>query len=280
MTDDPVKHCPRCKQTKPLTLEFWRHRSEKRHLWRPYCFVCDRPPKKGPRPSLIVDDKKHCRECKQWFQATVANFGLNITDGIKYLRPYCKSCQTIRQARYVSENRSKIRAHAKRSYDKHREQRVQREIARDQRERADPILGPIRRAKFNAMAAKRRQNPEYLKRLREWDRQYAKTPIGSARYNRRRARETGAPGEYTRSDVIAIAEGQGHRCFWCNHDITNKVCADHYIPLSRGGSNYASNIVAACGSCNSKKHNKLPDEFRKYLKLRAAIESRQSARLG
>jgi 5-methylcytosine-specific restriction endonuclease McrA len=33
---------------------------------------------------------------------------------------------------------------------------------------------------------------------------------------------------------------------------------DHVIPLSRGGSNWPTNLVCACGQCNSRKCDKLP----------------------
>lgn len=275
MDDIPSKLCPRCKELKPLNEPHWRHRSDKRHLWRPYCFKCDRPPIKGPRPSLIVEGQKLCNECKKWFPANTDTFGVNKVNGVMYLRSKCKPCQTITHARFVAKNPSKIKAIAKRAYNKNREKIIQKEIERDKKERADPVLGPIRREKHNLMAAKRRKNPDYLEYMRERDRKYAQTPAGSARYTRRRARKIGAEGSYTKADLILIAEKQGFQCYWCLCDISNKPTADHYIPLSRGGSNYPENIVAACGPCNSTKHNKLPEEFIEFLKLRNARACRQ-----
>jgi 5-methylcytosine-specific restriction endonuclease McrA len=38
-------------------------------------------------------------------------------------------------------------------------------------------------------------------------------------------------------------------------------CLDHVLPLSRGGSNAPTNLVVACRSCNSRKHNRTPLEF-------------------
>lgn len=35
---------------------------------------------------------------------------------------------------------------------------------------------------------------------------------------------------------------------------------DHILPISRGGQNYWSNVVAACSTCNLKKANRLPKE--------------------
>jgi 5-methylcytosine-specific restriction endonuclease McrA len=36
---------------------------------------------------------------------------------------------------------------------------------------------------------------------------------------------------------------------------------DHLIPLSRGGLNEWTNVVAACSPCNTKKSNRLPNEI-------------------
>ena len=257
-----MKRCPRCTRSLPLTLEFWRKRSPPQsHLWRPYCRVCDRPPKKGPRPSLIVDGMKACKMCKEIFPATFEFFDKHKQGSI-YLRSYCRACNTKRHALWVQSNRAKVRAAAKKSYRKHRQERIARELTRDRKLRADPVLGPARRAAYAAMAQKRRENPEYVKRIRAWDRQYAKTDAGRARYDRRRARKADAPGQFTRSEFREIARRQDYLCFWCGTNIAERSVADHYIPLSRGGTNYPSNIVASCASCNSKKHNKLPQEFK------------------
>ncbi|WP_442947121.1 HNH endonuclease [Novosphingobium sp.] len=39
------------------------------------------------------------------------------------------------------------------------------------------------------------------------------------------------------------------------------MCVDHIIPLSRGGSNLDSNLVACCIPCNSSKSDRLPSEW-------------------
>lgn len=40
------------------------------------------------------------------------------------------------------------------------------------------------------------------------------------------------------------------------------LCADHVIPLSRGGTNEESNLVCACLPCNSSKSDRLLWEWR------------------
>jgi 5-methylcytosine-specific restriction endonuclease McrA len=50
-----------------------------------------------------------------------------------------------------------------------------------------------------------------------------------------------------------------YRCVYCNK--TGKLTLDHVIPISRGGEHTKYNVVPACKSCNSKKHNKMPKEW-------------------
>jgi 5-methylcytosine-specific restriction endonuclease McrA len=275
------KNCATCKELLPLDLDFFGHRSGKRsHEWRPYCRSCEaRRRTPIPKPKLITNGQKTCRVCKLAFPATEEFFGLHSRNGPKYLRPYCRSCSTVQQNRWVSNNREKARRIAKRNYDKNRSAIIAREVARDKAIRADPTLGPLRRAQYSEIRKKRLSKPEARDRLRKRDREYAKTDIGKARYSRRRAKQFNAPGNYTQSDVNRIAERQSNLCFWCGANILGRIVADHYIPLSRGGSNYPENIVASCGSCNSKKHNKMPDEFLTYLTSKAAKASRLLTRL-
>lgn len=39
---------------------------------------------------------------------------------------------------------------------------------------------------------------------------------------------------------------------------------DHLHPISKGGTNHPSNLVAACRSCNREKHNRTAAEYVKY----------------
>ncbi len=46
------------------------------------------------------------------------------------------------------------------------------------------------------------------------------------------------------------------RCYWCGRNM-KEITQDHIIPLSKGGLHTETNVVAACQSCNSKKHNRV-----------------------
>lgn len=70
-----------------------------------------------------------------------------------------------------------------------------------------------------------------------------------------------AEGKHTAKDIGMILKCQGFSCFVCEVDISNSYHVDHIVPLTRGGSNWPSNLQALCPSCNLRKHNKLMHEW-------------------
>lgn len=85
----------------------------------------------------------------------------------------------------------------------------------------------------------------------------------------RRALVKNSSGNHTTADWRAILKRYGHRCSWCGIKQSSKMrlTRDHYIALSEGGTNSASNIVPACLPCNSKKNRRDPVEFAQSLGL-------------
>ena len=79
--------------------------------------------------------------------------------------------------------------------------------------------------------------------------------------HRRRAMMCGERGTYKPSDVRDQYERQRGRCYYCDARVGSDYHIDHVVPLARGGSNTADNLVVACPSCNLSKHTRLPHEF-------------------
>jgi 5-methylcytosine-specific restriction endonuclease McrA len=77
----------------------------------------------------------------------------------------------------------------------------------------------------------------------------------------RRARKRAAEGSFTKGDVALMLKNQKGRCWYCQKDISVGYHVDHRVPLSRGGTNWPSNLVLACPHCNLSKHDKLPHEW-------------------
>jgi 5-methylcytosine-specific restriction endonuclease McrA len=127
-----------------------------------------------------------------------------------------------------------------------------------------------------ARDAIRRQDPAYraraVERARRWvkenpagakarDQRYYENdgPKLSAKRQRRRARLAAAPGSFTGEEFKVLCEIFEGRCFYCLEQA--RLTVDHVIPLSRGGSNWISNVLPACQSCNSRKNNRTAGEF-------------------
>jgi len=92
----------------------------------------------------------------------------------------------------------------------------------------------------------RRDNPEKFKILK------------GVTKAKRRAREINAPGFFTSEDWMQKVEYYGWRCVYCNIELTSDTLTlDHVKPLSKGGSNWVSNLVPSCSPCNRKKWNHL-----------------------
>ena len=69
-----------------------------------------------------------------------------------------------------------------------------------------------------------------------------------------RARKRGAKGSHTAAQWLARVQFYGWRCVYCGKQLTMRTLTqDHRIPLKRGGTNFAANLVPACRSCNCRK---------------------------
>lgn len=71
-----------------------------------------------------------------------------------------------------------------------------------------------------------------------------------------------ADGNFTAEEWLATMRSWDWRCAYCSERLTRKNrSTDHIVPLTRGGSNNADNIVPCCRSCNSRKNNRLLSEW-------------------
>lgn len=81
----------------------------------------------------------------------------------------------------------------------------------------------------------------------------------------RRARKQAAEGKHTPDDIAALRAKQRDRCAACGTNLMGKGHVDHIVALSRGGSNWPSNLQLLCASCNASKGAK---DYAEFLKLR------------
>lgn len=86
----------------------------------------------------------------------------------------------------------------------------------------------------------------------------------AALHHKRKATILGLPPELNTLTALDIAETLATgKCFYCA--AIGKMTLDHFIPLSRGGSNTRGNVVASCPTCQSRKHTKTPEIFMQEL---------------
>lgn len=118
---------------------------------------------------------------------------------------------------------------------------------------ADWFSKPGNAAKAKAwVSAWMRAHPEKIKAY--WKKWYIENQDTLRRLASHRA-QTYAASDFTFEDWIAILEVFGHQCAYCLCS-DKKLTMDHVLPLSKGGTHTADNIVPACKSCNSRKNNR------------------------
>lgn len=108
----------------------------------------------------------------------------------------------------------------------------------------------------------RLKNPRAAKAIK--DKYYTKSEakaLAIARKHKRRVRILTARGSFTASEWELKKQEFDYRCAYCGRK-TKNLTVDHYIPLSKGGTNYIDNIVPACIRCNKQKWTKAPSEFK------------------
>ena len=86
-----------------------------------------------------------------------------------------------------------------------------------------------------------------------------------ARTQNYRASLRGADGSHTREEIWALHDQQKGKCVYCRASLKKGYHADHIQPLSKGGSNWISNIQLTCGPCNNRKHATDPIAFAQRL---------------
>lgn len=106
---------------------------------------------------------------------------------------------------------------------------------------------------------RRSQTPERRAKQKEYHRHYHQTEKGKATRAKRNAQryqwvmETDHP--LTSAQWLEVLKANKYRCFYCKQ--TTQLTIDHVIALSKGGQHAKENVVPACGSCNSQKHDKM-----------------------
>ena len=157
------------------------------------------------------------------------------------------------QKKYREVNADKISATNIAYKQAHKDAQKQWEINRKQKLASDPA----------ALERRRQRDRDYYKRNREHRiekvKEYAAANTDKVRQWARvtRSNRRSVMGTHTNEQWVQRFKFYGEACAYCHVALTlKKAHRDHVIPLNRGGSNWASNLVPACKPCNLHKHTK------------------------
>ena len=229
---------------------------------------------------------KRCSKCSVLKPAVDFPKARAENDGLK---KWCKACwkasrhawylrnterEIAKAAEWQTANPEKRRQIAKNTYYRNHDSRRARakagyEANRDrilEAERVKYAADKAHRAKKLASAGQYYQ--QNAPKVCEYQKRYKKAnPVKAAVWmNDRRMREKNAPGSCTPAEWAAILDEFNYCCAYClrHESVAGKMSIDHMTPLTRGGSNDPDNLVPACRSCNSSKHDKTVLEYLAY----------------
>lgn len=173
-------------------------------------------------------------------------------------------------------NLEAVRAQDRQYYAEHKERKRKQARIRRQRNREKALVYEHKRYerdKTKRLAAGKAYRLAHQEAKNQRDRAYQQAHpeihrAANARYRKnhpeshqfaeakRRATKANAPiNDLTRVQWEEIKQSYHHRCVYCRKK-PSRLTKDHLTPLSKGGSHTKSNIVPACGSCNSRKGTK------------------------
>lgn len=103
----------------------------------------------------------------------------------------------------------------------------------------------------------------------EYGRKYTQQNLGRLVTLKRnkRAEYRNNEGYHTYQDVENLLKNQNYLCNECKNPL-EKYDVDHIIPLSRGGSNWPTNLQILCPHCNRSKHTKTQEEWTIFKQMR------------
>lgn len=217
---------------------------------------------------------KRCTKCGNEYPATPEYFNRERVrpDG---LYPWCKPCCKAknrahflknrdsilaRNAEWATANREKVNAQAKRWREEHPEQYRETRRRIGQMDKWKAYAREWRKTKRDTVREyERRYREKYPEKYLEKGRSYRARNRDYFRVANaiRRVRVLATDNPHTFQDIETQLARQNHMCYWCSQPLTTYE-VDHVIPVSRGGSNSADNIVVTCSNCNRTKSNKLP----------------------
>jgi len=169
------------------------------------------------------------------------------------LSPKCKVCRSNISKEFNKNNSEKIS-----EYQKEYRKSNSKMISKRQKEY---YLGNLEQLSTKNKEW-RKNNPDKVKegqaKWRKNNQDKVKTN-GRKSSRKRRAKKLSVKENYTSTQEAITREAFNDQCYNCSS--TEKLCIDHHRPISKGHALTLQNAVILCGSCNSSKGPKKPEEF-------------------
>jgi 5-methylcytosine-specific restriction endonuclease McrA len=195
------------------------------------------------------------------------------------LAPRCKLCAIAASKAHYAANTEVTLKRRKERYWKAPE-KARAAVRAYNEEHAEEIKRRRRELHAANPTPKRESDRRYYKKARHkirekqirWEHEnpHKKQAI-SHRYS---ARKRELPHDFTGEDWQRALNYFGGCCAYCGTPpgLWNRLTAEHFIPVTKGGGTIPTNIIPACQSCNSSKHDSYIDDWlpRKFGKRRAA----------
>lgn len=282
MCKEKTKKCHRCGKELPATTEYFWKASDKKDGLNIFCKDCSRS--KAPMPDvLVLNGMKYCQRCNRVLPANNMYFDKHgkTKDGLE------RTCRECKGLRFYDSKTWICPACGK-------ELPFTEEYWKPNKAESSGWTTSMCRACFNEYYRDychdnpewrrekerkyKEKNPEkaFAKAKRHHDKEKLEGKTKYCNQNKLKARDRrrkrvvrllNAQGSHDSELFKQKLEYHGYRCYYCGKELTiDTATEDHRIPLSRGGTDWISNIVPACGSCNSSKGPKTETEYWEYLK--------------
>lgn len=280
-----MKTCSKCSEEKQATTEYFCKDKAGKNGLHASCKECQKEYQLKYRKEHKDESKKHRDEVaiynKQYYlknkeKIIVANKNYRedhkdkIRENKKVYHFNNKEHCNAKSKEWALNNKEKIIYNRKKYYENNKEIMLEKQKKYNEKNKkrvADYKKLWAKENKEHLIICRKlwvKENKEHLakyyednkERILEYSKVYREKHPECKRMSeqKRKALKKKLPATLTIGQWEKIKTQFNNKCAYCGEEIS--LTQDHFIPLSKGGEYTHNNIIPACLSCNSKKHNK------------------------